>query len=81
MEQFAAAGDEASRVFADADWSDEINHVRYGKRWLEYFLRDDARSLEDIDATDISGYRGDWAGSPIDLPESRIWAASGTSPR
>jgi hypothetical protein len=35
MEQFAAAGDEASRVFADADWSDEINHVRYGKRWLE----------------------------------------------
>lgn len=48
LEQYTAAGDEASRVFADADWSDEINHVRYGKRWVEYFLQDDARSLEDL---------------------------------
>lgn len=41
-------GDARSQLFADVDWSEEINHVTYGKRWLEYFLKDDARSLRDI---------------------------------
>lgn len=47
-EQYEAAGDGSSRLFADVDWSDEINHVRYGKRWTEWFLKDDARSVEDL---------------------------------
>lgn len=47
-EQYEAAGDTASRLFADVDWSDEINHVRYGKRWTEWFLKDDARSIDDL---------------------------------
>ena len=37
-----------SLIFADADWSDEINHVRYGKRWSDYLLKDDMRSADDI---------------------------------
>ena len=41
-------GDGRSFIFADADWSDEINHVRYGQKWTDYFLRDDVRTVEDI---------------------------------
>jgi uncharacterized ferritin-like protein (DUF455 family) len=41
-------GDTRSELFATVDWSDEINHVRYGKEWVEYFLKDDNRSIEDI---------------------------------
>ncbi len=37
-----------SLIFADADWSDEINHVRYGKRWSDYLLKDDMRTVDDI---------------------------------
>lgn len=40
--------DTRSQLFADVDWSEEINHVRYGKRWLDYFLKDDARTVEEI---------------------------------
>ncbi len=46
--QYEAHNDERSKVFADIDWSDEINHVGYGKRWSKYFLADDARTPEDI---------------------------------
>jgi hypothetical protein len=48
--QYEQAGDTRSRLFADVDWSDEINHVRYGTRWMEWFLKDDARDVEDIQA-------------------------------
>ncbi|MEK3722703.1 DUF455 family protein [Paenibacillus sp. FSL H8-0034] len=41
-------GDPRSQLFADVDWSDESNHVRYGKRWVDYMLKDDARSIEDL---------------------------------
>ncbi|SFS74396.1 DUF455 family protein [Paenibacillus sp. BC26] len=44
-----------SQLLADVDWSDEVNHVRYGKRWIEYFLQDDARTVEDVQ-TEISNY-------------------------
>jgi hypothetical protein len=37
-----------SLIFADADWSDEINHVRYGKRWSDFLLKDDMRTVDDI---------------------------------
>jgi hypothetical protein len=48
-------GDTLSQLFATVDWSDEINHVRYGKQWVDYFLKDDNRSVEDIQA-EIAGY-------------------------
>lgn len=41
-------GDHRSQLFADVDWSEEINHVRYGKKWIDYFLQDDVRSVEDV---------------------------------
>jgi len=37
-----------SAELADYDWSDEIQHVAFGTKWLRYVLRDDARSLEDL---------------------------------
>ncbi len=48
--QYEQAGDTRSRLFADVDWSDEINHVRYGTHWMEWFLKDDARDFSDIKA-------------------------------
>jgi hypothetical protein len=48
--QYEQAGDTRSRLFADVDWSDEINHVRYGTLWMEWFLKDDARDVSDIKA-------------------------------
>lgn len=48
--QYEQAGDLRSRLFADIDWSDEINHVRYGKHWMEWFLKEDARDIDDIKA-------------------------------
>jgi len=41
-------GDMRSQLFADVDWSEEINHVNYGKRWIKHFLEEDARSVDDI---------------------------------
>jgi hypothetical protein len=48
-------GDARSQLFSDVDWSEEVNHVRYGKRWVDYLLKDDARSVEDVQA-EISQY-------------------------
>jgi hypothetical protein len=48
VERYAAAGDSRTQLFADVDWSDEGNHVQYGKRWVEYFLADDARSVQNL---------------------------------
>lgn len=48
FQEYGQAGDERSRLFADHDWSDEINHVRLGKEWLDRLLEDDARDLAQI---------------------------------
>lgn len=45
FKEYEAAGDARSLLFADHDWSDEINHVRFGKDVLEILLRDDARDV------------------------------------
>lgn len=45
---YQSAGDARSQLFADVDWSDEINHVRYGQKWVQWFLQGDARDLTDI---------------------------------
>jgi uncharacterized ferritin-like protein (DUF455 family) len=50
MEKYLDNGDLRSAEFVDYDWSDEINHVRYGFKWVKYLLEEDARSLEDLKA-------------------------------
>lgn len=40
--------DARSQLFADQDWSDEINHVRYGSTWTDYLLQEDSREIEDV---------------------------------
>jgi len=45
---YAEAGDLRSQLFADHDWSDEINHVRYGSKWSDYLLEDDYRTQDDV---------------------------------
>jgi hypothetical protein len=37
-----------SRLFADHDWSDEMNHVRNARAWLQTLLEDDARDVEQL---------------------------------
>ena len=46
FEEYAEAGDTRSQLFADHDWSDEINHVRFGKDALEALLKNDARDVK-----------------------------------
>jgi hypothetical protein len=48
VKEYAANGDSRSQLFADHDWSDETNHVRYGKKWIEHLLEDDQRTVEDV---------------------------------
>jgi uncharacterized ferritin-like protein (DUF455 family) len=50
MDSYTDAGDLRSAEFVDYDWSDEVNHIRYGVRWVNYMLEDDARSLDDLKA-------------------------------
>jgi hypothetical protein len=48
VKEYQKNGDLRSQLFADQDWSDETNHVRYGKRWIEHLLTDDQRTPDDI---------------------------------
>lgn len=48
VKRYEEAGDARTQLFADVDWSDEGNHVRYGKTWVKHFLEDDARSIEEL---------------------------------
>lgn len=49
FELYGDAGDLRSQLFADHDWSDEMNHVRNGRDWLTALLENDARSVADIE--------------------------------
>ena len=49
FELYGNEGDQRSQLFADHDWSDEMNHVRNGRDWLEHLLEDDARGVADIE--------------------------------
>jgi len=46
--EYEKNGDTRSQLFADQDWSDEINHVRYGSRWTEQLLKEDFREVDDV---------------------------------
>ena len=48
MVEYEKNDDSRSQLFADQDWSDEINHVRYGSKWCDYLLKDDYREVTDI---------------------------------
>ncbi|MCW8132303.1 MAG: DUF455 family protein [Planctomycetota bacterium] len=48
VKRYEEAGDHRTQLFADVDWSDEGNHVQYGRKWVEFFLEDDARSVQDL---------------------------------
>ena len=48
MVEYETSGDPRSQLFADQDWSDEINHVRYGSKWCDYLLEEDYREVDDI---------------------------------
>ncbi len=48
FKEYEQNGDTRSQLFADQDWSDEINHVRYGSRWTDHLLKDDFREVDDI---------------------------------
>lgn len=48
MKEYEESGDLRSQLFADQDWSDEINHVRFGSKWTDTLLEDDARDVDDI---------------------------------
>lgn len=48
FEDYEKEGDFRSQLFADHDWSDEINHVKNGREWLDRLLDDDSRSIDDL---------------------------------
>lgn len=48
FEEYEKEGDFRSQLFADHDWSDEINHVKKGREWLDKLLDDDSRSIDDL---------------------------------
>jgi len=48
VKAYIERNDPRSQFFADQDWSDEANHVRYGKRWVGFLLEDDMRTEEDV---------------------------------
>lgn len=48
LKEYQDRGDTRSQLFADHDWSDEISHVRYGTKWVDYLLDDDFRTVEDV---------------------------------
>lgn len=48
FKEYEDNGDIRSQLFADQDWSDEINHVRYGSTWTDFLLREDSREVEDV---------------------------------
>jgi hypothetical protein len=48
LKSYSEAGDMRSAEFVDYEWSDEVNHCRYGYRWVNYMLEGDARSVDDL---------------------------------
>jgi len=48
LKEYLENHDTRSQLFADQDWSDEINHVRYGSRWTEHLLENDMRDIDEI---------------------------------
>jgi len=69
FKEYELQGDPRSQLFADQDWSDEINHVRYGSTWTEYLLRDDSREVEDV-IEEVKTHLAKIRGTPVDKIEA-----------
>lgn len=71
VKKFLEVGDPRSQLFADQDWSDEITHVRNGKRWVDYLLAEDFRTEKDVldevrqHLECVSGQRQEKIGAPF----------------
>ncbi|HTL51483.1 MAG TPA: DUF455 family protein [Planctomycetota bacterium] len=48
FEEYGNAGDLRSQLYADHDWSDEANHVRWGKKHLTALMEEDARDIDTL---------------------------------
>lgn len=48
FKEYEENGDLRSQLFADQDWSDEMNHIKYGARWSEFLLEEDNRDWKEI---------------------------------
>jgi hypothetical protein len=64
MREYEQTGDTRSQLFADQDWSDEINHVRYGTKWVDFLLEKDARDIDDI-LEDVKQHLSKAKGKPV----------------
>ncbi|MDQ8187692.1 DUF455 family protein [Pelagicoccus sp. SDUM812002] len=64
VKDYEKVGDIRSQLFADQDWSDEINHVRYGSRWTDFLLDDDHRDLDDI-VEEVKAHLSTVRGKPV----------------
>ena len=69
MKEYEASGDTRSQLFADQDWSDEINHVRYGSRWTDHLLKDDFREIDDV-IGEVKAQLSKVRGIPVDSIEA-----------
>ena len=69
MKEYEASGDTRSQLFADQDWSDEINHVRYGSRWTDHLLKDDFREVDDV-IGEVKAQLSKVRGIPVDSIEA-----------
>lgn len=69
MKEYEASGDTRSQLFADQDWSDEINHVRYGSRWTEHLLKDDFRAVDDV-IEEVKAHLSKVRGKPVNSIEA-----------
>jgi hypothetical protein len=54
FEEYGEQGDRRSQLFADHDWSDEMNHVRNGRKWLEVLLEGDARDVSVVESETLA---------------------------
>ena len=64
FKEYEQQGDTRSQLFADQDWSDEINHVRYGSTWTDYLLQEDSREIDDI-INEVKQHLAKVTGGPV----------------
>jgi hypothetical protein len=68
VKRYQEAGDHRTQLFADVDWSDEGNHVQYGRKWVDHFLKSDSRSVEELKAEIAAHMERLNAGAPEKVP-------------
>jgi len=64
FKEYEQSGDIRSQVFADQDWSDEINHVRYGSTWTDYLLEEDSREVDEV-LEEVKAHLAKVRGKPV----------------